>query len=364
MLIVTSSGPDPFDGTLDSWEDVEEMAEWDALVLGNGASINVWNDFQYGSLFEKAKQRKLFHKYDDTLFAKLDVENFEQVLHSLSEAIRVGKALEHDVSEQLERHQSIQKALAEAVQAVHVQGGEIPLETLEAIREELRNYRHVFTTSYDLLVYWASAKGPENNPFEGFYDFFWVKPKNSFDESTIRIQPHWTDTRLYFLHGALHLVVLGDGTACKRQASTFETILDQFGQPFLKDHTARPLVVTEARATDKRRRIECNDYLDYCWRSLHECSCPIVVFGHSLSDQDAHLVDALNEHHDRPIAVGIREKGKRINRKEQHRIASLLEARPIYFFDSTSHQLGAEELRMKERPWRRFMRSNKNEKAA
>jgi hypothetical protein len=362
VLFVTSSGPDPFDGTLDSWEDVEEVADWDAVVLGNGASINVWNDFQYGSLFEKAKQRKLFHAEDEALFAELGVENFEEVLHSLSEAIRIGEALGQDVSKQLERHASIQKALARAVQAVHVQGGEIPLGTLEAIREELRNYRHVFTTSYDLLIYWAAAKGEYG--FQGFYDFFWVKPKNSFDESTIRIQPSWTDTRLYFLHGALHLVVLGDGTTCKRQATMFEAILDQFGQPYLGDHTARPLVVTEARASDKRRSIEGNDYLDYCWRLLHASSCPMVIFGHSLSEQDAHLVDALNEHRDRPIAVGLRDKGKRTNRKEQHRIASLLEVRPIYFFNSTTHPLGSEELRMKERPWRRFMRSSNSDKAA
>lgn len=190
-----------------------------------------------------------------------------------------------------------------------------------------------------------------------------MKPRLSFDERTIRIQPSWTDTRLYFLHGALHLVVLGDGTTCKRQATAFQTILDQFGRPFLRDHTARPLVVTEARPSDKRRSIEGNAYLDYCWRTLHECSSPIAVFGHSLSEQDAHLVDALNEHRDRPIAVGIHDKGKRTNRSEQHRIASLLEGQPLYFFDSATHPLGSERLRMQRRPRRRFMRSSKSDKA-
>lgn len=254
----TSLAKDPYSGKLDSWEAVGKAADWDALVLGNGASINIWNDFQYGSLFETAKKRKLFHKKDELLFDKLRVENFEEVLHSLSESIRIGEALGQDRSLELKRHSSIQKALAKAVQAVHVEGGEIPLTTFEAIRGELRKYRHVFTTSYDLLLCWSAAKGEDG--FVGFYDFFWAKDMNAFDESTIRIQPYWIDARLYFLHGALHLVVLSDGTTCKRTTS-FLTLLDQFGLPFKSDRTARPLVVTEARANDKRRSIEGNDYL-------------------------------------------------------------------------------------------------------
>jgi hypothetical protein len=357
-MTTTPSG-DPFeDGTLDAWDDVEGVAEWDALILGNGASINVWNDFQYASLFETARQRKLIQGDDEVLFDKLGVQNFEEVLHSLSESIRIGDALGLDRSAELERHASIQKALANAVQAVHVNGGEVPPSTFEEIREELRRYRHVFTTSYDVLIYWAAAKGEDG--FRGFYDFFWVKPHNSFDESTIRIQPLWPETRLYFLHGALHIVALGDGTTCKRSATVFETILDQFGEPLNGDRTARPLVVTEARAADKRRSIDGNDYLSYCWRMLRECACPIAIFGHSLSDQDAHLVDAINTHRDRPVAVSIRDRGKRGNLKEKHRIASLIEARPIYFFDSKTHALGDEGLRLRETPWRKLIRPLKS----
>lgn len=358
----TRRDTDPFDGTLDFWEDIEGLAEWDALVLGNGASINVWSDFQYGSLFQTAKQRKLFHRNDEKLFENFGVENFEEVLHALSESIRVGEALGLDRSVELRRHTSIQKALAKAVQVVHVEGGEVPLTTFETIREELRKYRHVFTTSYDLLIYWSAAKGEER--FRGFYDFFWAKSKNAFDESTIRIGRQWTDTRLYFLHGALHIVALGDGTTCKRSTTMFGTLLDQFGQPFGGDHTARPLIITEARATDKRRSIDGNDYLSYCWRMLRERCCPTVVFGHSLSEQDAHLLDGLNEHRDRSVAVGIRNKGQRANLKEQHRIASLIEARPIYFFDSESHPLGNKDLRVKEAPWRKLMEPIKIGRAA
>ena len=345
---------DPYDGTLPAWEHVEPEADWDALVLGNGMSINLWEDFAYASLFDTARQSGLFTKKDEALFDKLEVQNFEEVLRKLSDAIVIGDALGQRRPIERRRHKSIQGALAKAVQAVHVEQGEIPLESLESIREELRYYRHVFTTSYDLLVYWAAAKGPPGWDFQGFADFFWADGMNAFDESTITLSPRASRTRLYFLHGALHLVVLGDGTTCKQTAS-MRTLLDKFGRPFKGDHTARPLIVTEARAIDKVRSINANEYLTYCWRILGDLDCPVVVFGHSLSEQDRHLVDALNEYVDRPIAVGVRSAGKRKNAKEQHRVAGLLESRPLYFFDSATHALGSKDLRLRETPPRRLI---------
>lgn len=335
-------GGDPYDGTLDVWEDVEAQQDWDALVLGNGMSINLWRDFDYRSLYRRARAGRLLSPADRRLFAALRLQNFEQVLRRLSDAIVVGEALGKKRPVERARHASIQKALAQAVRDVHVEGKDVPVECFEDINEELRLYRYVFTTSYDLLVYWTSAKGP-GRPFEDYCDFFWAGRKNAFDESSIKLSPESRRTRLYYLHGALHLVVLGDGTTCKRKANGL-TLLDQFGEPFYGDHTARPLIVTEAAAEDKLRSINNNDYLSYCWEQLDEVDRPVVVFGHSLSEQDSHLIDVLNGHPDRPVAVSLLDADRDENRSNQHRIASLLRGRPLYFFDAATHPLGSEEL--------------------
>ena len=50
------TGTHPIDGSLPAWENVEGEADWKALLLGNGLSINVWRDFAYGSLFEKGSE--------------------------------------------------------------------------------------------------------------------------------------------------------------------------------------------------------------------------------------------------------------------------------------------------------------------
>lgn len=347
MLVDTSPR---FDGRLSSWDEVQDAEEWDVLLLGNGLSINVWGNFEYGSLYEEAKARRLLSAEDAQLFERLRAANFEDALHALAESIRVGDALGDDRSHDIERHTSVQKALAAAVHSVHIGRGEIPDDTLERIKREMRLYRYVFTTSYDLILYWAVM---HDDRFQGFLDFFWGE---SFDETTHTFTDIDSRTRLHFLHGALHLVVDRHGRTCKRK-STFLTLLDQFGSPYRGDSAARPLIVTEARAEEKERRIVENEYLSYCWRRLAHCGSPLVLFGHSLSAQDNHLVKALNRQPERPIAVSLLSRSKKKNAKEKHRIASLLETEAeLYFFDAESHPLGSDDIRLKETEWRKLWR--------
>jgi hypothetical protein len=83
---------------------------------------------------------------------------------------------------------------------------------------------------------------------------------------------------------------------------------------------------------------------------LAERDCPIVVFGHSLSGQGRTPHRRAHEHPDRPVAVALRKSTKAATRKEQHRIAGSLAARYVYFFDASTHPLGAKELTIRETP--------------
>jgi hypothetical protein len=113
------------------------------------------------------------------------------------------------------------------------------------------------------------------------------------------------------------------------------------------------LIITEGRASEKKLNIAENEYLTYCWKQLTECDSPLVVFGHSLSPQDDHLIAAINEHPSRPLAIGLTDKGKRANRKKQLRIAALFDTEKIYFFDSATHPLGDKALSLRKKtPWR------------
>jgi len=324
----------PIDGSLARWEEVTaERDDWGALLLGNGLSRNVWDGFGYPSLFDKADD---LTGPDRNLFEALRTRNFERVLGELAAAIRMAVALGQDPQPYLDRYKTVQLALGRAVKAVHVKHSSIPDGTLETIGKVLQGQEYVFSTSYDLIVYWAmQAVG-----FSGLCDCFWCE-KHSFDPANCEVPTRRTP--IYFLHGALHLVVMGSGETRKLVSGNLETLLDQFGKPLDGDEQVRPLLITEGSAQHKLQGVESNDYLSHALDQLGKCDLPLVVFGSDLSEQDQHLVDALNRNPTRPIAVSVRKEGRSEKeiRDAKRKIRAGLDA-PLFFFDSSTHPLSCD----------------------
>jgi hypothetical protein len=104
-------------------------------------------------------------------------------------------------------------------------------------------------------------------------------------------------------------------------------------------------LITEGSWQDKLLAIEENAYLAHALRRLREWPLPIVVFGSGLSEQDDHLVEALNEHEQRAVAVSMRPDSRRELLKRQSDIYNRLGAEPLLFFDATTHPLGQPRLR-------------------
>lgn len=326
------------DGTLLNWADVEPREEWGILLLGNGLSINVWPRFAYRSLFDYARTGGGLTASDLALFQ--NTPNFERVLGDLGTAIRVAETIGTSTTRFYERYRRIQRALGHAIRQVHLNRTAVSDDALAAIRTELLNYEWIFTTSYDLIVYWAMGRGP-NGRYEPFMDHFRWRNRCEFDPDRAEVPAG--KIPVYFLHGALHLVVGGTGATWKLTRN-FQTLLDQFGQPIPGDPHARPLLVTEGSATEKLAIIQSNDYLRHGLTRLRERDLPLVVFGSSLSAQDDHLVDAINEHPERPVAVSMYPRTTRENATVQADIFGRLQTDNLLFFDSTTHPLGAASL--------------------
>jgi hypothetical protein len=328
----------PLDGSLARWQDVAEEFRWDTLLIGNGLSINIWPHFEYRALFDHAGTGGLSRSdlalFDNTL-------NFERVLADLNTTIRVMSVCGCETSAIEERYRRVSWALGGAIRAVHLKRTEVANTTLAGIREHLLKYQRIFTTSYDLLLYWAMGAGPKGE-FAPFTDLFWNR-RCQFDLA--RANPLESQIPVYFLHGALHLVVGDRGDTWKLKRNMMDTLLDQFGQPIPSDPLARPLLVTEGSARDKIQAIDRNDYLSHAIEQLRRCDSPIVVFGSSLSPADGHLVDALNEHRDRPVAVSLYPGAKRHLAAQQSDIYARLEAEPLLFFNSTTQPLGSPSFR-------------------
>jgi hypothetical protein len=321
---------------LQDWPEVSSRLTPGVLLCGNGLSVNIWPPFDYRSLFGQARKSD-FAREDLKLFS--DTENFERVLSDLNTAIRVNDALGIPTERAYGRYRSIQRALGHAVRGVHVPRTEVPDRALAKIREELTRYAWIFSISYDLILYWAMGCG---GSFQPFVDHFHGRPKLIFDPDAADVFSG--QTPVYFPHGALHLVVGGDGETWKLKSAALRTLLEQFGEPIEGDPQARPLLVTEGTARDKLRAIDGNAYLAHALARLRGIDLPVVVFGASLREQDDHLLDALNEHPDRAIAVSM-VRGSRVQlRTRQREIYARLQTNDLSFFDASTHPLGNPEL--------------------
>jgi hypothetical protein len=305
-------------------------------MLGNGLSINVWEPFGYHRLLDRARHG---HLTADDLALFASTTNFERILADISTAIRVCDVVGVDTAPLYARYASIQLALGHAIRQVHPLLSEVPGAVRAAIRDEITKYEWVFTTSYDLLLYWAMGHGGRYMPFK---DHFRFGGRCEFDPA--RADVYEGEIPVYYLHGALHLIVGGSGATWKLKMTSLHTLLDQFGRPIAGDPQVRPLLVTEGSAREKLQAIESNAYLSHALEVLTELDLPLVVFGSSLSAQDQHLVDAISQSPTRPVAISMLKGRKTELLAKQSDIYQRLGVDDVFFFDASTHPLGSADL--------------------
>jgi hypothetical protein len=317
---------------LDDWQDVPAGAGWPVLLAGNGASRAVSSAFAYDSLIDAAVQAALLDENDLALFAQLGTTNFEEVLRAVDFASVMLQQLNHDHTAVLQRRQTIQHALVATVNAHHAPWSAVEGDRLAMIKEALLQFDAVFSTSYDLLFYWAMNYVNA----DAFLDHFW-HPGNCFDPNH---SPVWGDrTAVYWIHGALQLYEDGVGNTAKRVNLAGAALLSQFASDGLL-----PLYVAEGTAHQKQAKIASSHYLTFCLDTFEDDGRDVVVFGQALGDSDRHLVDAIKQHPNRRIACSIYPSDQLSVNFERARIAQLLNKPDVYFFDSTTHPLGEPEL--------------------
>ena len=330
------------DDELASWTVVEGMHDWAGLLLGNGASLAIWSGFGYRSLYATAVGGGTEHPLSDNdqrVFRALGTTNFEGVLADVRVTAIVNEALGLDVSIPLDRYDSIRDALVAAVHAVHVPWIDVPEATLHTIREALVSFDFVFTTNYDLLLYWAAMAEDGS----GVADYFWTRMENSLIFEPRNVDIWHKATKILFLHGGLQLYHLPDGRTIKCVAPAGRSLLDVFGESPLDTLDAIPLFVSEGVTEDKMAAIRRSEYLTFALTTFADFDAPLVVFGHSLSAQDQHLVDIMRRLK-APIAVAVREPVAENIFARKAEVQGRLQSKSVLFFDATTHPLGAGDL--------------------
>jgi len=319
-----------------NWPELREQG-WNGILIGNGASRAVWDEFAYGSLLEKAKSNQIADPLtaeDLQVFKGLGTENFERVLAALATAIVVNRSYGVDSQFLLQKYDAVRNALVEAVHAVHVPWGLGSEDILVAIRTELLNYNFVYSTNYDLLIYWAIMEGAG----VGFKDYFW----NAGMFSLANVEVWDKSTIVLYLHGGLHLSKLPTGQTMKRVAGLMN-LLDSFGTD---QEGATPLFISEGSSDDKRRSIYNSDYLAFTYNEFSHHEGPLVIFGHSLGAGDGHLISAIRQQSSKRIAISIVPGDERQIVEMKAHYTHYLPEFELLFFDASSHPLGSATLRI------------------
>lgn len=291
----------------------------DGLLVGNGFSIGIHKEFSYPSLYEICDA--FLDDAELTLFERFKTQNFERVLEVLNAARQVNEIIGLDTKMISRRYETVRVALIKAVRSVHPRKGEVGEETFERIADWFMNFRNIFTTNYDLLLYWAIL-----NRNTTFVDFFF--DNLMFNPTDVELRAG--KIGVYYLHGSLFIYREERRT---RKFSTVFNLLDSLEEVMTRKRT--PVFVSEGATEDKLAAIMSDGYLSYCFDALRDSEGGLTIYGFSLSDNDQHIVDAIHSSPMQRVAYGVYPEGMDIADVEAEclRVRKRLGNKDLVFFD-------------------------------
>lgn len=286
------------------------------LLLGNGFSMAYdAKIFSYNALstFIENSENELLKQ----LFKSVNTKNFEVIMQQLDLFADVAKVFKADKSliDQIKQtSKNLKSSLIDAVQVMHPEHVfKIPQEKSLAccafLEDYLANEGCVFSSNYDLLLYWVLMRNTSKNAGDGFgrelenplEDGEYV-PDYEPEYSELRWGKHKDSQSVFYLHGALPLFDAG-----------IDIIKEEYDGDYLLDNIkARmekkeyPIFVTAGNATEKLTHIMHNRYLSFCYDELSSITGSLITFGFNFGDNDTHIIDAINKAAQQPITNRLR----------------------------------------------------------
>jgi hypothetical protein len=260
------------------------------LLIGNGFSIAADPIFKYQNLYETAVSAGLSEEAVQ-IFDYLGTNNFEGVLQLLDDTAKVAEiyGTHNEVIERISKDTAvIKEALVSAVAISHLEhSGVIAADKKERALEFLKIFHSVFTTNYDLLTYWVVMSSRQEPIFQdGFRS-----PEDEDEPYVIFTDRLGSARGLYYLHGALHLYLNGGEFRKHTWCRTGTKLTEQIRSGLSKGQY--PLFIAEGSSDKKLVQIQRHGYLWYSLSKLSKINSPLVIYGHSLSGHDEHIIKVL-----------------------------------------------------------------------
>ncbi len=286
---------------LKSYDDVIEYLDKKKhskhLLLGNGFSMAYNSEiFSYNALsrFVDDTDNEILKK----LFAIINTKNFELIMQQLDNFRELAEVFSEDPKLEpkiAEASESLKSSLIDAIEQLHpehvftIQEGQH-----QACAAFLNSADSIFTTNYDILLYWVIMRNHESlgKPSDGFgYGESDNSPEREIESSELVWGPYKEIQNTYYLHGALHLFDTGTNVI-KEQYRKNHNLLEKIRQRI--EAKNYPVFVTAGDDKEKLTHIRHNQYLTHCYESLCSIGGALITFGFNFGNSDGHIVAAIN----------------------------------------------------------------------
>jgi hypothetical protein len=276
------------------------------LLLGNGFSISYDKKiFSYNALsdFVFKTKDKLLQK----LLSIINIANFETIMreldifHKLASDFLEDKNLAKKI---LKARNSLKKNLIDAISELHPAhvfkiSEKSSRKCASFLKEYLDADGHIFSTNYDLLLYWVLMRNQAQigNVIDGFGKEYIEKDSDKFDPNFVpefgdlEWGPNKSGQHVHYVHGALH--IFDEGVSITKEIYEEDCLLENIKKRINKREY--PVFVTAGDGKQKLTHILHNQYLDYCYKTLSTITGSLVVFGFGFGKYDEHVIEAINK---------------------------------------------------------------------
>lgn len=275
------------------------------LLFGNGFSMAYAKDiFSYNALsnFIETTGDPLIK----SLFQKLNTKNFELIMQQLDNFCEIAEIFSEDktlVPQIRSVSEKLKNSLIDAVKELHPEHVfKVPEEKsrlcMKFLQEYLSKEGLVFSTNYDLLLYWVLMRNGAENAIDGFGrdleteldDNHYVEPEE-LEYSELRWGKYKEEQTIHYLHGTLPIFDTGINIV-KVEYDTehylLQNVKDRINQ---KEY---PIFVTAGDGKEKLTHIMHNKYLSFCFDRLCNIQGSLITFGFNFGEYDTHIIDAIN----------------------------------------------------------------------
>lgn len=244
---------------------------------------------------------------DDTLtkvLSAMKTKNFElmmaqlEIFSSLLKAFGADEALQNAIEK---ARVELKQGLLDAIRSLHPEHvfkvtDKKSIACANFLNRFLSTGGQIYTTNYDLLLYWVLMRQNIANAVDGFGREL-LNPIEAAEGD----DPEWSDLvwgknrksqNIFHLHGSLPLFDTGTQIV-KEQYSGDGYLLENISARL--DAGEYPIFVTAGNGADKLAQIRHNPYLSDCYDNLTEVDGSVITFGFGFGEYDEHIIEALNK---------------------------------------------------------------------